>query len=72
MESFLSNDDTDPREIFAALKRSPADNLDSLKGTSFTGAREKKVFSSAPPKHSISQIFFEIILNIRGTANFLL
>jgi hypothetical protein len=35
VESFLSNDDTDAREIFAALKRSPADNSDSLKGTNF-------------------------------------
>ncbi|KAJ1701977.1 hypothetical protein LUZ63_001756 [Rhynchospora breviuscula] len=38
VESFLSNDDTDPREIFAALKRSPADNSDSLKGIALTEA----------------------------------
>lgn len=36
MESFLSNDDGDGRDIFAALKRSPAEhNSESLKGKIF-------------------------------------
>ncbi|XP_010934265.1 transcriptional corepressor LEUNIG_HOMOLOG isoform X1 [Elaeis guineensis] len=39
VESFLSHDDGDARDIFAALKRSPAEhNTESLKGFTFTEA----------------------------------
>ncbi|KAJ4747042.1 Transcriptional corepressor leunig-like protein [Rhynchospora pubera] len=46
VESFLSNDDADPREIFAALKRSPADNSDSLKGIALTEAGVNRISTS--------------------------